>query len=487
LENLDLPGVFLFSPGFEHDAKEAAKDYGMPTLRTLMIPGFVWGQPDEEKTPLAKASFAKMIDALTRPLAIEETKPEPIEKDPFLPVEITAESYEAALEKFNQLFLDNHWGDGLPLLPPTPERVKWMLTGTCRAPNEVIGKVAPKNGIATIEKIAINAVMAGAKPEYLPVIIAAMEGLTDKDYDLLHPQASMGSFNILVAVTGPVAKELNINSGVGYLGHGWRTNNTIGRAVRLCLINSGHTWPGINDMANTGRQQSHTLYTFAENQDFSPWPPYHVTQGFKPEDSCVTVSTMGSYGGTWGQAFSGGLRIVAFMGTPAEKVLSTVIENILSMREAMFAQYRPEVFDVKHIPLKHIFLVPPEMARNFQRLGFASQESLRDYIYEKTCVPYEQLSPEEIQGIQEKIKISIAGEGSYANRLPPDRIPVFQEALKPGGKVSVLITPEDIHFMVVGYPVGGSVVESTYHRAPYKWVGHKTKLISGATLTMAGR
>ena len=149
--------------------------------------------------------------------------------------------------------------------------------------------------------------------------------------------------------------------------------------------------------------------------------------------------------------------------------------------------YRPDIFDVNRMPLKHIFLVPPEMARNFERLGFTSQESLRDYIYEKTCVPYEQLSPEEMRGIQEKIKISIAGEGSYANRLPPDRIPVFQEALKPGGRVPVLITPEDIHFIVVGYPVGGSVVEATYHRAPYKWVGHKTKLISGATLTMAGR
>jgi hypothetical protein len=487
LESLGLPGVFLIAQGFEHDAKEGGKDYGMPTLRTLVIPGFVWGQPGEEKIPLAKASFAKMIEALTHPLTPEETRSKPRGKEVLLPVEITAESYEAALEKFNQLFLDNHWGDGLPLLPPTPERVKWMLAGTSRSPNEVIGKVAPKNGIATIEKIAINAVMAGAKPEYLPVIIGAMEGLADEDYDLLHPQASMGSFNIVVAVTGPIAKELNINSGVGYLGHGWRSNNTIGRAVRLCLINLGHTWPGINDMANLGRQQSHTLYTFAENQDFSPWPPYHVTQGFKPGDSCVTVSTMGSYGGTWGQAFSGGLRIVAFMGTPAEEVLNTVIENILSMREGVFARYKPEVWDVTIIPLKHLFLVPPDMARNFQRLGFTNQESLRDYIYEKTCVPYEQLSPEEIRGIQGKIKISIAGEGLHGNRLPPDRIPVFQEALKPGGKVPVLITPEDIHFMVVGYPVGGTVVETTYHRAPYKWVGHKTKLIRGSTLTKAGR
>ena len=171
-----------------------------------------------------------------------------------------------------------------------------MLTGTSRSPNEVMGTVAPKNGTATIEKIAINAVMAGAKPEYLPVIIAAMEGLLDKEYDLLHPQTSTGHFNFVVMFSGPIAKEIDMNSWIGFLGHGWRANNTIGRAVRLSLLNLGHMWPAVNDMALVGRPSSHTLYTFAENEEYSPWEPYHVSQGYKPEDSCVTVSTVGGYG-----------------------------------------------------------------------------------------------------------------------------------------------------------------------------------------------
>jgi len=480
LEKLGIPGIFLVAKGFEHDAEASAIDHGMPTVRRVIIPGFVWGQPGEEKIPLAKASFDAMIDALTRPLTPEESKPKPILKEVLeKTIRIPAESYEAAVEKFNQLFIESHWGDGLPLIPPTKEAVKWMLTGTSRSPEEVIGKVATKNGTATIEKIAINAVMAGAKPEHLPVIISAMEGLTDKDYDLLHVQASMGNFNIAVIATGPIAEEIGMNSSTGFLGHGWRANNTIGRAVRLCLINLGHMWPGLNDMARFGRLSSHTLFTFAENQKFSPWPPYHVPQGFKPEDSCVTVSTIGCYGRY-------PVTALAEVGSTAEAGLKSMIESIISQRKAVFARYKPGVADPYAAPCKYIFLIPPELAHRYQKQGF-TRESLREYIYEKTCVPYEELSPEEIKGIKAKIEVSIAGKGQHTERIPPDLISVFQEALKPGGKVPVLITSKDIHLIVVGYPVGGQIIMMSYHRAPYKWEAHQTKLIRGATLTKAGR
>ena len=159
-----------------------------------------------------------------------------------------------------------------------------MLAGTARSPQEVIGTVAPRNGIATIEKIAINAVMAGAKPEYLPVIIAAMEAVTDKRYDLLHMTASTGSFTLQILLNGPIAREIGMNGGIGFLGYGWRPNSTIGHAVRLCLINLGHVWPAENDMALIGRPSSHTLHAFAENEEASPWEPYHVSLGYGPDD-----------------------------------------------------------------------------------------------------------------------------------------------------------------------------------------------------------
>src|SRR4030042_7186587 len=127
------------------------------------------------------------------------------------------------------MYLDSRWGDGLPLIPPTPDAVKWMLSGTSRNPYEVLGTINPKPGIATIEKIAVNAVMAGAKPQYLPVIIAVMECLTDETFDDLHFLASAGSFNLLTVVSGPIAAEIGMEAGIGFMGEGVRRSKTNAR------------------------------------------------------------------------------------------------------------------------------------------------------------------------------------------------------------------------------------------------------------------
>src|SRR4030042_1449428 len=185
-----------------------------------------------------------MIDELTRPLTQEEKNPKlkaPKKADET--VKITADDYESALESFNQLYVDSHWGDVLPLIPPTEQAVQRMLLGTKRSPIEVIGLVPYRNGIATVEKIAVNAVMAGAKPEYLPVIISAMEYLTEES-TYTHMMSSEGSFSLMIMVSGPLGKEINMNSGVGLLGHGWQAKKSIGRAVRLSLINIGSRGPG---------------------------------------------------------------------------------------------------------------------------------------------------------------------------------------------------------------------------------------------------
>ena len=440
-------------------------------------------KPRKQKPPLADANIDKMIDALTRPLTPEEAKPKPIAKESLKPIDITADSYEAAVEKFNQLFLDNHWGDGLYLAPPTRKAVDWMLTGTNRSSDDIVGKVDPKGGSATIEKIAINAVMAGAKPEYLPVIIAAMEGFTDPNFDLRHPVLSMGSFSFAIVVSGPIAEELNINSGAGFFGHGWRANATIGRALRLCLINLGHTFPQVNDMARLGRQSPYTYYVIGENKR-SPWPPYHVIQGYKPGDSCVTVSTVASY-------VMGAGNNLPHNGNTADLALEDIVESILNRRSIQWAEYTRGVAKLTSIPLKYLFWVTPEMAELLYARGFKDQKSLRDYIYESTSVPYEKLSAEEKRGIKDLIDTSVASEGVMGLRLPPDRIAFFQEAFKPGGKVPLITTPEDIHIMVVGYGSGGGelggVYELSFGRPLYKPTSHQTKMIRDATLTKAGR
>jgi hypothetical protein len=231
-------------------------------------------------------------------------------------------------------------------------------------------------------------------------------------------------------------------------------------------------------MALDGRTSSHTLYTFAENQEYSPWQPYHVTRGYKPEESCVTVSTIGSYGK--GLVSYGGGAVTAWT---SESLLNNILQDIGSERAA-FARYKRGMADYGSVLHKHIIVLHPEMAMGLKRMGF-TRESLQQYIYDKTSVPYEKLTPEELKGVREFVDASIAGGIRLAFMLPQDRIAVFQEGLKPGGKVPVVVTPEDIHIFVAG-GIPGNSLGLKYQRALYKWSSHKTKLVRGATLTKAG-
>jgi len=475
LEKLGKPGVFIVGDNATHTAKMSAEAGGMPTLRMVSLPSLDY-YPNrltvEGLRPVVEAVIDLIIDALTRPLTPEEAKPESKpQKEIAGTVEITAESYESALDKFNQVYLENHWGDGLPLIPPTEETVKQMLTGTNRSPDEVIGTVPFRNGIATIEKIAINAVMAGAKPEYLPVIIAAMEGITGENSSFSHMMSSEGSFTLVIMVSGPIAREINMNCGVGLLGHGWQANNTIGRALRLSLINIGYLWPGEIDMALIGRPSSHTFYTFAENMEQSPWESFNEGLGYKAEDSCVTVSTVGGatriYGGGVVEPWN------------VERVLNSIIEDVAGDR-ATFAQYKLGVANPAAHLRKHIMVIHPELAIILQRSGYKTKLSLRDYIYESTKVPYEDLSAQEIQGIQDRINTKPGGSFFANDAFSEDQLLVMKEALKPGGMVPV-VNPDDIHIVVSGSIPGYSFGMSYFRSA------HQTKLIRGAALTKSGR
>ncbi len=476
LERLGIPGVFVIGDNAIHTSKMSAEDAGMPAIRIVSLPSIDY-YPNritvDRIRPIAKASIDQIIGALTRPLTPEEKNPGLYaQKKPTETVEITAENYESTMELFNQLYLDNHWGDGLPLVPPTEQAIKWMLTGTTRVANEVLGRVPYRNGIATIEKVAINAVMAGAKPEYLPVIITAMECLTEES-TFTHMMSSEGSFTLMIMVSGPIARELNMNSGVGLLGHGWRANNTIGRAIRLNLINIGYLWPGEIDMALIGRPSSHTFYTFAENIEQSPWETFNEGLGYKPEDSCVTVSTVASGGGIGMKIYGGGV----VEPWDAKSVLNDIVKDIAADR-GTFAQYKVGVANPAAHLRKHIIVIHPEFAIMLQRLGFSSKQNLRDYLYENTKVPYEELSSQELQGINDRINTKAPDIDIFYphDAIPEKRIPVIVASLKPGGKVPV-VNPEDIHIIVSGSIPGYSFGMSYFRTA------HRTKLIKGAKLT----
>ncbi|MFQ5897444.1 MAG: hypothetical protein ACE5JN_04270 [Candidatus Methylomirabilia bacterium] len=187
-----------------------------------------------------------------------------------------------------ELYFDKGWADGLPVVPPTEERICAMLEAAGLPPEQEVTFVEHRRVSVTAEKVAINAVMAGCRREYMPVVVAAIEAIGDSRWGYHGPATSTGGSAVLMIVNGPVAKELGINSGDNLFGPGWRANATIGRAVRLVMRNVIGTLPGALDRSTLGHSGKYT-YLIAENETESPWPPLHVERGFRPEQSAVTV------------------------------------------------------------------------------------------------------------------------------------------------------------------------------------------------------
>ena len=205
-------------------------------------------------------------------------------KPEFPPIVETHDGFDAV----NDYFYERGWTDGLPIVPPSEARVQAMLAGMpWRDASDVIAIVPPRMGAASLRQIAVNAVMAGAKPQYLPVIVAALQAVSAPEYGLSHRQTTTHAGAPLIIVNGPVVQRLRINCGRGLFGPGWRANATIGRALRLTLVNVGGAGPAV-DASQTGHPGKYT-YCIAEYEAANPWEPLHVERGFARDDDVVTV------------------------------------------------------------------------------------------------------------------------------------------------------------------------------------------------------
>ncbi len=191
-------------------------------------------------------------------------------------------------EAINRLYRERRWSDGLPIVPPTRERVERMLGQTRRARGEIVARLAPGFGAATVEHVAINAVLAGCDPEYLPLLIAAVDAVAAPEFNLQGIQATTNPVAVWIIVNGPLAKRLGINGSFNCLGEGTWANATIGRALRLILRNVGGALPGEMDRATQGQPGKYT-FCCAENEAANPWQPLHVERGFAAASSTVTV------------------------------------------------------------------------------------------------------------------------------------------------------------------------------------------------------
>jgi hypothetical protein len=292
-------------------------------------------------------------------------------------VRIEANGYEAAFDQMNRLFLTNTWGDGLPLNPPTEERVGWILKGADRAPGDVIGKFMPKGGIATVETVAVALAMADGRPEYLPVLIAAVDAFLDPAMDHDKLQATSGSTFPVVIVNGPIAKDIRLNSGFGLLGPDPQhpAGASIGRALRLLQQNVGGALPGVGTMAIFGGMR-YTNAVFAEDEDGLPegWTPVGVERGAKPGANTVTV-----YVGT-------GASNIVRRGVGKEEPMEEAEQSLRRVASYLGSSCIHYAGGWAH-GTPGALLIPRPVAMQLNALGWTSKQAVKEFLWEKSRIP----------------------------------------------------------------------------------------------------
>lgn len=199
---------------------------------------------------------------------------------------VEEDTFAGALAMIERMYQEG-WTDGLPVVPPHEDLVRAMVQASGRNGADIVGKVPPRMGVATVEAVAINAVMAGCRVEYMPAVLASLDAALDERFGLREVQNTTDPSAPLIMVSGPAVKELSINHGVNVFGHGFRANATIGRALRLVMVNLGGGHPDTGDKSTLG---SPAKFSFCIGVDEdTPWQPLHVERGFRPDESCVTL------------------------------------------------------------------------------------------------------------------------------------------------------------------------------------------------------
>ena len=261
------------------------------------------------------------------------------------------------MREVNEYCFEAEWSDGLPVIPPTPEGVERMLQGTTRDRHELIGVIPPGWGKATVERIAINGLMAGCKPAYMPVLIAAVQAVTDERYRLQGSQGTTDCIAPLLIINGPATSALGFASAAGCFGHGARANATVGRALNLMLLTLGGAIPG-KIKKSTLSQPGTYSFCMAENAAASPWEPLHVERGFAPQASTVTALAAAPMS-----------QVSDHCNATGEGILTTLCDSMAILGNC--AVYRAS---------ESVVTFPPEFAEVFRREGWRKQE-VKQYIH----------------------------------------------------------------------------------------------------------
>jgi hypothetical protein len=422
-----VPVVALHTDKFDRVARSCAEVNGMAALRQVFVPMPIMGKTPRElrayvdgKDPLTgRPVMQEVVEGLTKPFSDAELKV--VEYDRSTPRLCEADTED----NLRTLFEANHWTDFLPIVLPTEARVAAMLRATKRPPDEVVGRMRPTHVREaweyTVEKVAVNAVMAGARPAYFPVILAlAATGVTAR-----HSTSSSGA--TMAVVNGPVRHEIGMNAGIGAMGPYNHANATIGRAYGLLSQNGqGGSVPGVTFLGSQGNGYSYNSLTFAENEERSPWEPFHVGRGLRPTDSAVSV-----WSGVRSTAYTLGLRETHWR------------EHVRNMLRGMDPQVPPAL------------LLDPITARQFvDRGGFTAKKALIDWLSDIGRMPAREYW--DYQLVQNYIyPRATFGEEPMASKLKaaPDELIRMYE-------------PDEINVVVVGGETNGywRIMGGTYQK-----------------------
>jgi len=417
-EKAGIPAVSIVAPQFAGLCKIAVQGEGLPSLAMAFIPQPVMSGASKDAQASCEAAIEDIIHGLTDWTPAKEV--EPAEKW----LEFEGVDYQDAADRMNRVFLSNKWSDGLPLIPPTEGRVDWILTGTDLPRPKIINKkLFPRRAPITVENVAVHAAMAGARPEYLPVLLAAVNLLdTDTEVGLkaVHfLQESVGMFAPVLIINGPIAKDLNINSSYGVMGPGWTANATIGRAFNLLLTTvGGYSGPP----EGTPRGQSlpgRFTWCFAENEAENPWHPLHVELGYPRDVSTVTLLVA-----------RGTQTIMVY--PPAEQILGSIGWAVKGMTGKSYA-----------IPFEQLLILGPAHAHVLAHAGW-SKEAIRDFVYEKARL-----------SVAEADAIGICVEGiEWREHLGADSYAMFPKAtIRDRSILAPMInSPDKLVIVVAGGP-----------------------------------
>jgi hypothetical protein len=291
IERKGVPTVSIASAGFETDTLATCRAFGMPLAPYVVVPDVITAISPERSADSISEQIDGIIRGLTNPAQEVKAEDEGDAENrvPGPDLEYSGDGLDSYID-FNRDYLDRGWGDGFPLFPPTRERVDAMLGGTTLAPDEVIGILPPGEGIATVEKIAISAAMAGCEPAHLPIVITAIKAILKLGSRARQWMMSTSPDAPFMMVNGPIVEELGINTGQCILGPGRqsRVNIVLGRALRLTLMNVGHNYPTEMDMDTIGSPNKFS-WCGAEPSAVDRWEGFHVSRGYAASDSTVTV------------------------------------------------------------------------------------------------------------------------------------------------------------------------------------------------------